>query len=167
MKDLAVIERQLDRVQSFFPRVDTKMAGIFAVDATILTISAINVDARDLTRWYVDVPGAFMVSGLIASITFLYRCNFPDLNGGQGSLIYFVSIQNRTEGKFREEFEACSDDAYRADVLEQIWRNSQIICYKYRALAQAIRLTLATLVPFAILLVMSAVDHSRIPLVKG
>ncbi len=108
-----------------------------------------------------------MVIGLVASYTFLYRCNFPSLEGGQGSLIYFVAIQNRTESKFRDEFEAATEESYRFDLLEQVWRNLVILCAKYRALAYAIRITLATLLPFAAFLVLKAVDHSRVPLLKG
>jgi len=167
MKDLPIVEKQLDRVLGFFPRVDTKMAGIFAVNTAILTVCAINVTAPDLTKWYIDVPGAFVAIGLVASYTFLYRCNFPELQGGQGSLIYFVAIQNRTESKFRDEYEAATADAYRSDLLEQIWRNSAILCAKYRALAYAVRITLATMLPFTIFLVTTAVEHSRLPLFKG
>jgi hypothetical protein len=48
MKDLNVIEAQLTRVLSFFPRVDTKVAGLFTVNSAVLTISALNVQAGDL-----------------------------------------------------------------------------------------------------------------------
>lgn len=83
MKDMAIAEHQLDRVLSFFPRVDTKAAGLFAVNAAILTIAAINVQAGDLKLWYVAIPGILMLVGLAISYTFLYRCNFPDLKGGR------------------------------------------------------------------------------------
>ena len=165
MKELAVIERQLDRVLGFIPRVDTKAGGLFAVNAAILTIAAINVQAGDLALWYIAIPGAVMLIGLAFSYTFLYRCNFPDLKGGQGSLIYFAAVQKRTESVFMAEYEAVDDDAYRRDLLGQVWRNSQILCQKYTAIAWAIRSTLLTLLPFAIFLIMTAIKHSRFPVV--
>lgn len=167
MKDLNVIEAQLTRVLSFFPRVDTKVGGLFTVNSAVLTISALNVQAGDLKQWYIAIPAIFLVLGLIGSYTFLYRCNFPDLDGGQGGLIYFSAIQGRTETKFKDEFEAVSEADYRADMLGQVWRNSHILCEKYRAVAVAIRITLATFVPFAIFLVMTAIEHSRIPVIRG
>ena len=97
MKDLTVIEAQLTRVLNFFPRVDTKVAGLFTVNSAVLTVSALNVQAGDLKQWYIAIPAVFLVLGLVGSYTFLYRCNFPDLEGGQGSLIYFAAIQDRTE----------------------------------------------------------------------
>lgn len=165
MNDIAVAEHQLDRVLSFFPRVDTKAAGLFAVNAAILTIAAINVQAGDLKLWYVAIPGILMLVGLAISYTFLYRCNFPDLKGGQGSLIYFAEIQKRTESVFLKDFEAATEEAYRHDLLGQIWRNSQILCQKYTAIAWAIRSSVLTLLPFATFLVLTAITHSRFPVV--
>jgi Family of unknown function (DUF5706) len=167
MRQLDVIEAQLTRVLSFFPRVDTKAAGLFTINSAILTISALNVQAGDLKQWYITVPGVFMVLGLAASYFYLYRCNFPQLEGGQGSIIYFAEIEKRTESNFISEYEGASEDNYRKDLLGQIWRNSQILCQKYVAVAKAIRLTLATLLPFAVFLIMTAVEHTRMIVVKG
>jgi hypothetical protein len=167
MKSLERIEAQLDRVLGFFPRVDTKMGGIFAVNSAMLTICALNIEAQDLTKWYIVIPGILVLLGLATSNVFLYRCNFPELQGGQGSLIYFTAIQNRTEINYRDEFEAASEEAYRSDLLGQIWRNSSILCQKYKSLAAAIRSTLITLIPFGFFLVMTAVDNSRFPVLRG
>jgi len=167
MKDLAVVEAQLTRILSFFPRVDTKIAGLFTVNSAILTISALNVEAGDLKQWYIAIPGVLMIVGLVASYFFLYRANFPDLNGGQGSLVYFATISDRTEANYIEEYEAITEVKYRADMLGQIWRNSHILCDKYKAVAVAVRVTLATLLPFVIFLIMTAIQHSRVPVVNG
>ena len=167
MNDLQVIEAQLARVLSFFPRVDTKVAGLFTVNSAILTISALNVEAGDLSRWYIAVPGVFLILGLIASFGYLYRCNFPDLKGGEGSLVFFGAIRKRTETQYTTEFEAVSDADYRSDMLGQIWRNAHILDDKYNAVAMAIRMTLATLGPFTIFLVMPAIEHTRLPVMHG
>lgn len=167
MKDLDVIESQFERILSFFPRVDAKVAGLFTINSAILTISAMNVEAGDLKNWYIAVPAILMISGLIASYFFLYRCNFPELEGGQGSLIYFMEIQKRTETNYVSDYESATDAAYRSDLLSQIWRNSQILCQKYKAIAVAIRFTLATLIPFAVFLIMTAIEHTRFPVVNG
>ena len=167
MKDSDIIEAQLTRVLNFFPRVDTKIAGLFTVNSAIVTISALNVEAGDLKEWYIAVPGILMIVGLLASYFFLYRANFPNLSGGQGSLVYFSTISDRTEANFIAEFEAVTDVQYRSDMLGQIWRNSHILCEKYKAISVAVRITLATLLPFAIFLTMTAIQHSRVPVVNG
>jgi hypothetical protein len=167
MKDIQIIEAQLARVLSFFPRVDTKVAGLFSVNSVVLTISALNVEAGDFLRWYIAVPGAFLAIGLIASYAYLYKCNFPELEGDQASLIYFGAIKARTESTYKAEYEAIGDEQYRSDMLGQVWRNSRILSDKYKAIAMAIRCTLATLVPFTIFLVMAAIEHTRLPVVTG
>lgn len=166
MKDLEVIEAQLSRTMSFFPRIDAKVAGLFAINSTILTVSALNVETGDLVRWQVAVPGTLLLLLLIASFTHLYRCHFPNLDGGEGSLIYFKAISTRTEVTYKAEYEAASDANYRGDLLGQIWRNSCILAQKYDALAKAINLTLAALLPFVIFLVVTAIEHTRLPVVS-
>src|SRR5690606_37943945 len=88
MNDIEVIQRQLDRVLGFFPRVEARINGLFGVNTLILAIGALNVSASDLKLWFVTVPGFFALAGLVASYAFLYRANFPDVKGGQGSLVY-------------------------------------------------------------------------------
>lgn len=82
-------------------------------------------------------------------------------------MVYFSAIQDRTETKFKDEFEAINEADYRSDMLGQVWRNSHILCEKYRAIAVAIRITLATFLPFAIFLVMTAIEHTRMPVIGG
>jgi Family of unknown function (DUF5706) len=165
VKDLTTIEAQLVRTLSFFPRVDTKVAGLFTVNSAILTVSALNVEAGDLRAWYIAIPASLLVLGLISSYSFLYKCNFPELEGGQGSLVYFAEIQKKTESDYVAAYEAASDTDYRRDLLIQVWRNSQILSQKYRSISMAIRLTVATLIPFSIFLVMTAIEHTRVPVV--
>lgn len=167
MKDKDVIEAQLARVLGFFPRVDAKVSGLFTINSAILTISALNVKAGDFRRWYIAVPAVALLLCLGASLAFLYRCNFPELKGGGGSLIYFGSVQRRTEVEYKADLEAASDDAYRSDMIEQVWRNSVILCTKYREVALAIRLTLAALLPFVVFLTMTSIEHSSLPNLKG
>lgn len=167
MKDIATIAAHLNQVLGFFPRVDTKANGLFAFNAAMITVTALNLKAGDLDLWYVGMPAAILVISLLASYFFLYRCNFPDLRGGRGSLIYFSEIQLRSQADFTVDYEAVDDDAYRRDLLGQVWRNSEILCSKYKDLAVAIRCTLIALVPFTWLLVAQAIVHAALPVVKG
>jgi hypothetical protein len=163
MQDLKTIEDQLTRTLGFFPRVDAKAAGLFAVNSAMMTVAILNVTVTDLAIWYVGVPAALTLLGLISSYVFLYRCNFPDLSGGNGSLLYFVEIQKRTEAVFITDYLAADDGTYRRDLLGQIWQNSKILCAKYKAIAAAIRLSLAALVPFVLLLAAESYVHATMP----
>jgi hypothetical protein len=104
---------------------------------------------------------------LIASYVFLYRCNFPQRSGGQGSLIFFEEIGKKTEANYIREYESCGDEAYRRDLLGQIWRNSQILCQKYGNVSCALKITASALFPFLILLMTTSYAHLSLPTFKG
>ncbi len=48
MKDIEAIQRQQDRVLSFFPRVETRINGLFGVNTLIMVIAALNLSSGDL-----------------------------------------------------------------------------------------------------------------------
>ncbi len=167
MNDIDAIQRQMDRVLGFFPRIEARINGLFGVNTVILAIGALNVASPDLNLWFVSVPGVFAMAGLMMSYAFLYRANFPDVNGGQGSLVYFAEIQKRTEANYLAELTACSNERFREDLVAQIWRNSQILCAKYVFVRYAIVATTLSLLPFFIFLAVTASIHSRVPLFNG
>lgn len=167
MKDIGNLQNQLDRILNFFPRVDAKINGLFAVNTFILSIASWNLSLADLRLWYVGLPGFLCVAGLVVSYVFLFLANFPDVKGGQGSLIYFYQIRLRSEATFISDLEACSDDDYGKDIMGQIWRNSEILCEKYGSVKKAIIATTISLVPFFLLLSATASIYGRLPLLKG
>lgn len=166
MNDVAILQSQLDRILGFFPRVDARINGLFAVNTLVLAVGALNVAAPDLRLWYVTIPSAVALLALLLSYAFLFRANFPDVRGGAGSLVYFVEIQKRTEIVYQSEVLACSEDDYRSDLIGQIWRNSQILCDKYTFAKRAIICTSSALLPFFIFLATTATLHARVPIFK-
>ena len=167
MKDIEAIQRQLDRVLSFFPRVETRINGLFGVNTLIMVIAALNLSSGDLRLWYVTVPGALLVVGLLVSYYHLFKANFPDVNGGENSLVFFKRIQERTEANYIAEFLECSEAKFRTDLLGQVWRNACILCVKYTRVKQAIIATTLSIVPFVVFLIVTATIHGRIPLLMG
>lgn len=167
MKDLDIIQRQLDRVLGFFPRVEARINALFGVNTLILIIAALNVSAGDLQLWYVTIPGSLLLVGLLVSYYHLFRANFPDDNGGKQSLIFFKEIQKRTEANYIAEFLECSEATLRNDLLGQIWRNSCIVCEKYRRVKLAIIACAISVAPFVVFLVITGAIHSRIPMLGG
>ena len=97
----------------------------------------------------------------------LFRANFPDDNGGEKSLIFFKEIQKRTEANYIAEFLECSEATLRNDLLGQIWRNSCIVCEKYRRVKLAIIACAISVAPFVVFLVITGAIHSRIPMLGG
>ena len=80
----------------------------------------------------------------------LYRGGFPNLAGGEGSLVYFREIAKRTEHKFIEEFSAQSEKHHANDLLGQVWRNSQILSIKFDCLKLAFAFMALAIVPWLV-----------------
>ena len=167
MKDMDVIQRQLDRVLGFFPRVESRINTLFGVNTLILLVGALNLSPSDLCFWYVTVPGSLFLVGLLVSYYHLFRANFPDDNGGEKSVVFFKEIQKRTEANYIAEFLDCSEAAFRKDLLGQVWRNSCIVCEKYQRVKLAIVSTAISIAPFVVFLVVTGTIHVRIPLLNG
>jgi hypothetical protein len=155
-----VAEKQLDRILSFFPRVETKGSFLFALNTGLLALLALNLRVEDFGFWFLVMPAICVFLIMSASLYFLYRCSFPSLKGGHDSLIYFREIAKRTEAKFIEEYVAQKDDAHVRDLLGQIWRNSEILKMKYDAIKIAFVLSAVALIPWTIFLALAAVVHS-------
>src|SRR3982750_1395889 len=85
-------ERQLDRIQSFHPRLDAKVSALFAVASGQIAVAALNLSANDLKNWWITVPLVFFLLVIGVTLINLYRCAYPHLDGGHRSLIYFKEI---------------------------------------------------------------------------
>lgn len=163
---LAIAQSQLDRVLGFFARADAKASTIFAVDTALLAILCINLRPADVSHWYVVVPGAAAITLIVASLIYVYRSSFPSLKGGHSSLIYFCEIAKRTECKYIDEFERADAEALTADVLGQVWRNSEILKLKFDSVKAAFVLSALALVPWAIFIAATALQHAQVPILK-
>jgi hypothetical protein len=149
---------QLDRILAFFPRADAKASVLLAVDTGMLAILAGNFppsSSFDLIILTTLLP----VSLLGISLWHLYMGAFPRLKGGQGSLVYFREISNRTEARFIEEFTAQSDEAHVKDLLSQVWRNSEILKEKFDHISSAFNWMALAIPPWLGSIVLLAIHY--------
>lgn len=146
---------QLTRTLSFFSRVDSKASVILAIDTGMLGVLVANtppVHTFDWSMLVVLLP-AFL---LAVSYWHLYKEAFPSLEGGHDSLIYFREIAKRTESQFMDAFQKQTEDSYLADLLSQVWRNSEILKDKFDRIRRAIDFMVLAIVPWLISLAMLA-----------
>lgn len=153
-------DKQLDRVLSFFPRVEAKASFLFALDVGLLGYGTVNLDREDLNSVYVATFGVAFLALTVASLFHVYWCVFPHLKGGANSLIYFREIAQRTELDFADAFLSRTDESYARDVAGQIWRNSAILKLKFDYLKRAFVLTMLAIAPWAGFLASVALLHS-------
>jgi len=155
--DLA--SQQLERVLGFFPRVEAKISTLFAVNAGMMGVLAVNAKLADLAYWHMGGAYLLTLACLAASFLCLYWASHPNLDGGDGSLIYFKSIGERREAKYIEEVNDLTEARWQEDLLGQIWRNSQILTEKYKNVRRASFFTAVALLPWFISLVLAASYH--------
>lgn len=163
---LEVMERQLDRIQSYYPRIDAKVSALFAISSGQIAVAALNLSADDLTKWWVAVPAAVFLLTIAWTILNLYRCAYPHLKGGTESLVYFNEIAKLTESTYVSRFTSLPQERLEADLAGQIWRNSEIVACKYGYLKHATIAATLSLLPWTILLLATSLSHWRTPIVS-
>lgn len=160
-----VASAQLDRVLGFFPRVETKISALFAVDVAMLALLAVNATVNDLGIWYLALLYVASAVALGTSIWFLYTASFPQLKGGDNSLVYFKEIARRTEANYLKAMRESEIEAYADDILGQVWRNSEILTAKFHGVKWAF-ISTALAVPAWFLAIMTASVHHAELIVK-
>lgn len=161
-----IATNQLDRVLSFFPRVDAKGSFLFAIDTAMLGVLASNFRKEDFGLLFHMFDAAVCVLLLAASLVFLYRASFPSLSGGQSSLIYFGAIGKLREAQFVRNFTSVSAKVWLEDLTSQIWRNSDILNAKYFSIKVSFILTALALIPWATFLVLVSITHNTVAIIK-
>jgi len=110
---------------------------------------------KTMPYWQALIPlTAFLLVG--NSIWQLYKGAFPNLTGGNSSLIYFREIARRTGAKFIDEFIAQNETAYVRELLGQAWRNSEILVEKFNHLRLAFVLMALAVFPWTVSLAIFA-----------
>lgn len=161
---IEVAPKQLDRVLSFFARVEAKASFLFAINSAFLGILAVHVERSDFNDCPRYVSLALAAVGLATSFYYVYRCSFPNLTGGHRSLIYFKEIAKLREQDYIKSFKSMPDNDYVDDVLSQAWRNSEILAEKFRAIKIAFIVTGVTLLPWSVYLALASISHLALPL---
>jgi hypothetical protein len=153
---------QLDRVLSFFPRVDAVSSVVLGVNVGMIAILSNSLILGAVFNWrMIFVAAAFILIGL--SLVHLYLGSFPRLDGGWRSLIYFREIAQRGEAEFIKAFLDQSDEDYVNDLLSQVWRNSEILTLKFDQLKRAFILLALAVIPWTIALVLSPTRSAETP----
>lgn len=158
---LAASKDLLTFVLSFFPRVEAKASVVVGLDTAMLSLLGITAPPLKSLEWYM-IFAVIPVGLILASLVFLYLQLFPQLDGGHESLIYFREIAKRTESKFIDEFLKQTEDAYVKDLLDQVWRNSEILKKKFDHLKVSVILLASAILPWLAALAMFAAKNTEL-----
>ncbi|MBX4868155.1 hypothetical protein HJA85_14465 [Rhizobium bangladeshense] len=162
---IEVAERHLALTQSFFPRIDSKVSALFAISSAQIAIATLNLTIGDLANWYVAIAALSFLAATAVAHFALYTCTYPQLAGGQQSLIYFKEIAMRSESNFIHQYNALTLPELHDELASQIWRNSEIVAAKYTALKLATRAIVFSLIPWGALLLCTSLLKWSLPAV--
>src|SRR5882762_8620244 len=119
---IAASKDELNLVLGFFPRVESRFSVILAIDTGMVGFLAASAPALNMFSNWMWIAGGGAVFLVAVSIGNLYRGSFPDLKGGESSLVYFREIAKRREQQFVDEFSKQTKEEYSKDLLCQAWR---------------------------------------------
>jgi hypothetical protein len=153
--DSKVASDQLNRILTFFPRVDNRASMLFAANSAILGVLAARIRVEQLPNMQLLISAGLALAALIYSFSNLYLCAFPNTKGGSGSHVFFGSIAEKPESAFVDGFRKLEEDEWLRDLAAQVWRNSEILCLKYKYLKHSMSSTMLGLVPWAIFVSLS------------
>jgi hypothetical protein len=151
---LEAAERQVDRIQTFFPRIDSKVSSIFAIASGEMAVASF-VSLKNLHAWWMLVPGSLFLLAIGWTVYNLYRCTFPTLKRSPDSLIYFNEIISMGREKYVERYTSATEEELKRDFARQTWQTSAIASKKFTYLKQATGAAMLSLIPWAALLIAS------------
>lgn len=147
---------QLTLVLGFFPRVDAKQSAVAGVHLAMLGYLASKwptvTPTASVLGWVGIGAGALFAAATMVSLYFLYRGSFPDLDGGEGSVVFFRAIAKHREMSFVERYLETADEALTKDILCQVWRNSVILHTKFQFLRRSYKVLIGSVVPWVVAL---------------
>ncbi|KAB2761973.1 Pycsar system effector family protein [Brucella anthropi] len=162
--DIEIIERQLDRVQSFIPRIDGRSTGYLAILSGQLALAFTNINSTDISGWFLLTCLVMFLGCTVWAFINIYQCSHPNIDGPKKSLIFFSEIEKMSVKEYTDAFLSATEDDLKQDLLNQIHRNSQIVSQKYGHLRAASASMLLGSAPWAILLLGASIKNYRLPL---
>jgi len=142
---------QLNLVLGFFPRIDSRLSVVLAIDLAMLAVAGDRWSSQDLPWWVNSCAAVFALLACV-SLYHLWDAIVPDRRGGTDSLVFFRSIAGLKESEFRGRYTAMSSTELANDLLEQAWRNSRILECKFTALRNSCIAMALSVPPWVVLL---------------
>ena len=153
---IEMLERQFDRVQALFPRIDSKINAIFAIVSGQIALASLAISGEEWRHLDILIPAALFIVAIGLTLYDLYRCTFPHVKRGGRSLVYFEEYASVSEPEAVRAVSATDLEEFRRDLVIQTWRTSKIAAQKFYYLKRASFSALLSLVPWFWLLAASS-----------
>ena len=152
---IEVLERQFDRIQFLFTRVDAKVNAVLAIASGQIAVASVGISGGDWKHLSVLVPTALFLVSTAFTMVNLYRCTFPEVKHGGDSLVYFAQIARLSRERYVQAMMSCRENEWKEDIAVQTWKTADIAQRKFRYLKQATVCAMLSIGPWAWLLIAS------------
>ena len=148
----AVAISLLAELQLFFSRIEAKSSVILGVNTGMIWFLAAKL-SRVKTWEFPMLMTILPIVLIAASLVKLYRCSFPQLDGGRESLVSFKEIAKRTQDRFLVDFTKQTREELALDLLGQVWQNSETLISKMNFLRSAYTLCAWAVLPWGLAMI--------------
>ena len=149
---IRIAESNLDRLLDWISRIDAKSSVVLGGNTAMLGVLASLAPAPHLWKKQTAIFAVLSTLCPFASLICVYLANYPQTKTKSSSLNFFGGIARHTLAEYQKAFANLSSPDYLNDLLEQIYRNSEIVIGKFRALRWAYRALLVGVIPWVLCL---------------
>lgn len=149
---IEITKDNLNRILSFFSRVDTLSSVVLALILGMYAIAASNAPSIQKIHIVQVVFIALFIFTSGFSLYQLYKCSFPRLECEEESLIYFQEIAKLTQTEYARKLLNQTSKDYLHDLIKQTWRNAEILKQKFEHIKQSFIYLGISIIPWLILL---------------
>ena len=151
-----ILERQFDRIQFLFTRVDAKVNAVLAISSGQIAVASVGISGGDWKSLAVLIPAALFLVCTAFTMVNLYRCTFPEVKRSGESLVYFAQIASFSRDSYVESVLNCSEDQWKKDIATQTWKTADIARRKFKYLKHATAAAMISLAPWTWLMTASS-----------
>jgi hypothetical protein len=141
-----ILERNLHWISA----AEVKAGAIVAIDTAMLGALAAAFSARppaEHSAW-ADLLSFISATGLLFALSCTAMSVLPRTDGPLNSFVFFGKIVKRTASDYLDAFRRADSSAFLEDCLDQVYRNAEIACTKFRWVRSAMMWSFAALIPW-------------------
>jgi len=141
-----VLERNLNWVSA----AEVKTGVVVTLNVAMLAALATLFTAKPLSEHSAWADFLSITAGacLFASLYCAKMSVFPRTDGPETSFVFFGKIVNKSRPDYSDAFRRANGAAFMQDLLDQIHRNAEIACDKFKWVKSAMGWSFASIIPW-------------------
>lgn len=163
-EQLEIVLNQIDRVQSFHSRIDGRASLLLAINLAMATVLTINFKTDYFCK-VISLPAIVCGILLLISFAYLFLVSYSfTKNTAKRSVLFFGDIASNDCEKFIQLFKFNKVETLLDDALSQLWKNSEIINFKFSCINKAYHVSLIA-IAFWLIFLFSITLSGQMPII--